>query len=363
MGSIPRRLIAVALGCVGACALDALVFRTHFYLSNLDPSSAAGTFEMILWREQRAQKALGDNVVVTLGDSRFSLIPKLSNALVSETGYIYRTAGVAGSDARAWYYMLRDLDPAANRYRAIVFGVNDYKDEDVPVEPDQDIRALYFAAARLRPTDALDFARSFPGFELQLRALRAAIFKGVAYQNDFHEFLVNPRKRIRDVRFQRSGHEQWTYDFLGVDGSMAGLSIDWPTLIAHYPASMDAAQRATVEAFLLWKPEAQSGRLAAFRRLWFGRILDRYRNSRTKIIFLRLPRGPIPRPEDLAGNPGSVIREFASRPNVLLMDEHFFEPLEKPELFRDALHMNKSADAIFSAMLAREIARMIGPPR
>ena len=60
---------------------------------------------------------------------------------------------------------------------------------------------------------------------------------------------------------------------------------------------------------------------------------------------------------------GSVIREFAARPNVLLVDEHFFESLERPELFADGMHMNKSGVALFSAMLAREIGRMLGPPR
>ena len=52
-----------------------------------------------------------------------------------QTGYVFRHAGVAGSDVRTWYYMLRDLDPTARRYRAIVFGVDDYEDEDGVVQP------------------------------------------------------------------------------------------------------------------------------------------------------------------------------------------------------------------------------------
>jgi hypothetical protein len=363
MPGIPRRIVAFVLGCLGVFGLDALAFRTRYYPSQLKPDSSTGLFELILWREKQAQKALGDNVVVTLGDSRFGIAPKLSNALTPETGYVFRSAGVAGTNARAWYYMLRDLDPGANRYRAIALGVDDYNDEDTTFQPDNDIRALYFCIARLRLADIVNFGLSFHGLDEKWRALRGSSFKGIVYQADLHDFLVNPRQRIREVRFQHSGVEQWTYDYLGDVASMAGLAIDWSTLTAQFPAGADQNQRGTVASFLLRKPEPQNGRMAAFRREWFGKILDRYRNSRTKIVFVRLSRGPIPRPAFLERSTGSVIREFASRPNVMLMDERYFQPLEHPELFRDAMHINKGGVALFSTMLAREIGRMLGPPR
>jgi hypothetical protein len=360
---IPRRILALVLGCCGVFGLDALAFRTRHYASNLKPDSTSGLFELILWREQQAQRTLGDDVVVTLGDSRFGIVPKISNPIASETGYVFRSAGVAGTDARSWFYMLRDLDPSANRYRAIVFGVDDYSDEDVPSEPDDDIRALHYCIARLRVQDILDFAQSFYSFSAKLEALRGGLLKGIVYQADLHEFLVSPKARIRDVKFQRGGFEEWTYNFLGSDASMAGLVIDWSNLRAQFPPNATPNQRGTVESFLLRKPEPQTGRLAAFRREWFGRVLDRYRNSRTKIVFLRLPRGPIPRPAWLARSAGSVIRDFASRPGVLLIDERFFDPLEHPELFADGMHMNKPGVALFSTMLAREIGRMLGQPK
>jgi hypothetical protein len=360
---IARRILAFLLGCGGVFGLDALAFRTRYYASNLKPDSTSGLFELILWREQQAQKALGDNVVITLGDSRFGIVPKISNALAPETGYVFRSAGVAGTDARSWYYMLRDLDPSANRYRALVFGVDDYSDEDIPSEPDDDIRALHYSIARLRVTDVFDFAHSFRSFGAKLEALRGGLLKGIVYQADLHEFLASPKTRIREVKFRRGGFEEWTYNFLGTDASMAGLTIDWASLTAHYPPGAAPNQMETVRDFLLRKPEPQTGRLAAFRREWFGRILDRYRGSRTRIVFLRLPRGPLPRPTWLARPAGSAIREFAARPNVLLMDDRFFEALEHPEFFADGMHMNKPGVALFSSMLAREIGRMLGPLR
>ena len=38
----------------------------------------------------------------------------------------------------------------------------------------------------------------------------------------------------------------------------------------------------------------------------------------------------------------SSIREFAARPGVLLVDEHAFDSLERPELFKDAFHLNNA---------------------
>jgi hypothetical protein len=358
-----RRIVALVLGCVGVFGLDALAFRTRYYAQNLKPDSTTGLFELILWREQLAQKTLGDNVVLTMGDSRFGIVPKISNALEPETGYVFRSAGVAGTDARSWYYMLRDLDPAADRYRAVVFGVDDYSDEDGPSEPDDDIRALHYCIARLRVTDVLDFARSFHSFDAKMEALRGGLLKGIVYQADLHGYLASPKSRTREVKFRRGGFEEWTYNFLGTDASMVGLTIDWSELTAQFPPGAAANQRETVESFLLRRPEPQTGRLAAFRREWFGRILDRYRNSRTKIVFVCLPRGPVPRPAWLARPAGSVIREFAMRPNVLLMDERFFEPIEHPEFFADGMHMNRPGVALFSTMLAREIGVMLGHPR
>src|ERR1700728_1656990 len=76
---VVRRLIAFALACLGVFGLDALAFRTRWYPQVLQPDSTTGLFEMVLWRERQAQKRYGDNLVVTVGDSRFGLAPKLSN--------------------------------------------------------------------------------------------------------------------------------------------------------------------------------------------------------------------------------------------------------------------------------------------
>jgi hypothetical protein len=358
---LPRRLLAVLLAFGGMFGIDALLFRTKLYPSVIEPDSTTGQFELTLWRERRAQNNFGGNAVTGVGDSRFSYSPRVANELMVETGLLFRSAGVAGSNPQAWYYMLRDLDPTAHRYRAIMIGVDDYDDEDGAFEPDTDIRTLHYAIVRLRITDALDFARSFHGLNLQWQAFRGALLKGIALQPDILAFLSHPRKRIADVHLQHGGFEEWTYNYIESDRNLAGLRIDWNTFTATYPPDADWLQRETVKNWALHQPDPPQyrGRLAAFRRTWFGRIIDRYRGSRTRIIFVRLPRGPIPRPAGLDSKPTSSIRELAARPNVLLCGEHAFESLERPEFYKDGLHLNLEGSTQFSYMLAREVRRLL----
>jgi hypothetical protein len=365
MDSTPRhrhgRRIVVALlaACVGVMALDSLLFRTGFYATILQPDSSTGLFEMILRRELAAQQRLGDNLVVTFGNSRFAWSPKAVDQRPGPHKYVLRTAGVAGSDARAWYYMIRDLDPTARRYRALVFGVDDYDDEDRLYNPNDDIRALHYVIARLRLGDILEFARSFDSRDLQIAALRGGFLKGIIFQSDLQEFLADPAKRLAYVRLCDRGWAGWVYNYEETNTNMAGLQIDWSTLKVTFPPGANDDQRSTVNGFLAHPNEPQIGRLAAFQRTWYGRIIDRYRGSPTKIIFVRLARGPVPRPDHLSRKLSSSIRELASRPNVILTDEHAFESLEHPELFRDAMHLNRDGIVRFSAMLEDEITRTL----
>jgi hypothetical protein len=363
MPGIRRVAFTLVLAGLGILGLDSLLFRTGVYAHYLEPESSTGLFEMILRREQQAQKDHGDDLVVTLGNSRFAYSRKIVDELPQKAAYVFRDAGVAGSNARAWYYMLRDLDPTARRYRAVVIGVDDYDDEDRGYNPDDDIRDLHYVIARLRFTDVVEFARSFRDPKLQWAVLRGGLLKGIIYQNDFQALLSHPQKRLDYVHLCDRDWANWVYGYVESDRNMAGLSIDWATLRVTWPPGLNDDQRGTVNSFLAHAPDPQTGRLAAFRREWFGKIVDRYRGSRTKVIFLALSRGPVPRPDNLVAKKSSSIREMASRPEVLLANEHAFDALERPELFRDGMHLNREGIARFSVMLTGEVERLLGSPQ
>jgi hypothetical protein len=356
-----RGALVVVVACCGLFGLDALLFRTKLYPQILDPDSAAGQFELTLRREQQAQRRYGDNLVACLGDSRLGLSPREAASVAPQTGYFLRLAGVAGSDPRTWYYMLRDLDPTHRRYRALVFAVNDYDDEDGLYDPADDIRPLHYVIDRLRLGDVPEFFRAFPPGPLRWNALRGSLLKGFVYQADVRAFLANPLKRIRYVDLCNRGWSEWTWNYQESTRNMVGLEIDWTRWKAVYPPDADEFQRRSVQEFLMYPPAPQIGRYAAFRREWFGRIFNLYEDSPTKIIFVRLARGPIPRP-NVVQKKSSSIREFARRSNVLLVPEHALDSLERPEFYKDAMHLNREGVARFSEMLAREVAALLTPP-
>jgi hypothetical protein len=197
---------------------------------------------------------------------------------------------------------------------------------------------------------------------VQWEAFRGALLKGIALQSDLQAFLSHPLKRLAYIQLCHRSWPDWTYDYVESPRNMVGLQIDWSTMKATYPPEMTDEQKVTVQAWLLHGTWPQDGRLAHYFGAWLGRIADRYRASRTKIIFVRLPRGPLVRPDYLVRKRSHSIRDLASRPNVVLADEHLFDVLEHPEFFKDAMHMNRDGVEKFSTMLADEVARILGPP-
>jgi hypothetical protein len=225
-----------------------------------------------------------------------------------------------------------------------------------------DLRAVHYLAARLRLTDLPEFVLSFPDRSDRWEALRSGLLKGYTYQADIQGFLDHPQKRLAYVKLSEGGYPHWTWDYVDSKRNLVGLDIDWSTLKVTFPPNADQNQHDTIQNFLARPPAPQTGETAAFRRHWMGKIIDRYRNSRTKVIFVRLPRGGVVRPDNLVKKMSSTIRDFASRPNVLLANEHAFDELEHRELFKDGLHLNDDGINRFSVLLSEEIARLLGPP-
>lgn len=351
--------VIIALGAL--LAFDGVLFRSGLYALIVEPESTTGTFEMTYRREVRAQQANGDNLIVTLGNSRFAYLPRQANQFSSRSGYVFRHAGLPGTDARSWYYMLRDLDPTARRYRAVLVGVNDYDDEDYGYVPFEDAAPMHYFIARLRLGDLFSFPATLDGVALQWQGVRGILFPGLVYQQDIQALLTHPVKRFRDVALYREGWAGWTYDYEPETTTMTGLEIDWKSWKATFAPGATAVQRETVHDVLMRPVVAQVGVVAAFRRLWFGRILEHYRGSPTRILFVRLPRGPIARPENLVVTRSASLREFAAQGRAALLDEHACDPLERPELFKDAMHLNREGSTRFAAILVDEVTRVLGP--
>ena len=350
--NVPARL---GLALLLFFALDAAAFRTGYYARLLEPNSTAGYLQTYLWNEEH-RPIEGPNQVLAVGDSRMGLKARVANALTGETGYTFGTIAVPGTTPRCWYYMLREVDPAAGRYAFIIVPFDTYDDRDWEDHRDRELDINYLTPL-LRATDFFTFTFSFPSWTGRAHAAEAVLFKGLAYQHDFQDFLARRRTRLEDARLNHQHAREWFYNSVWERHSLAGMSVDYAARAVRLPDWVTGAKRREIEEVLLRDPPPPSPEYASYRRQWLGAIVERYRGSRTRLLFLRLPRGPVVRPglpEDAAGS----IRDLARSGRIVLAPEHQFDVLERPELFGDAMHLNEQGGTEFSMMLARWVGRM-----
>jgi hypothetical protein len=354
---IPRILAILAF----FAAFEGVVFHTRLYPSMIEPDSTAGAMETQLNNEMKRPKP-DRNQVLAVGHSRMALLPRVANDMKPGTGYQFASVGIGGTTPRCWYYELRELDPNASRYAAIIIPSDDYDEPDSYEnlsDRDLDIRYLI---ARLNLFDLPEFPLSFDDYKLRWLAVGDILFKGYVYKRDFLEFLSHSKTRITKVRQNDLYSAGWFYGYEGPDHNVAGLQIDWQHNVAHYPASFTPEQRKLIEDVLFGPKPPDAGLLTRYLRRWYGRIVDHYRNSGTKLIFLRVPRAPQPPPEH-PPKVNSAIRQIASEHDVVVLDEHLFDQLERTDLFADPMHLNAEGMGRFSRILATEVRRVLGPPK
>ena len=342
-------------------AMEGAVFHTGLYPWIVNPDSSTGYLESML-RNERLRPKNGPQVL-GIGDSRMLLLPRISNEHTAETGYTFGSIATAGSSPRAWYYMLRDTDPDARLYRAILLAVDNYNDADTWGEEADNDADLNYLIARLRLADLWEYSRSYHDPRRQWKAARGILLKGLVYKRDFEDLLRHPVARFLYVKQSRRDSFSWVYDYQGPPETVAGYRVDWEARTLTPPPNADPARVDGLRTRLLLPLAPESGEQGRYLKYWLGKIAQHYRGSPTRLIFFRLPRGGFVRPDQPRHNPHSSIRDLAAQPNVTLMDEHFFDSLETPELFRDELHLNGPGMDRFSLMLTREVSRILGPPR
>lgn len=346
---LPRCTLALAL----FLACEFLLFRTPFYRRWLEPASNAGQVELLLAAPRPTPPA-----VLVMGDSRVAegFSAKVADQTAAAWGLHFVNAAASGSTPRSWYYLLRELDPQASRYRAVVLAVDDYEDEDGPWSWSDYPLDLRIAIACLRLTDIIEFPASFHQPAARLEALRGSVLKGWVYKNDILDFLANPAARLDKVRAFRANAAAWSYDYAGNPDSLAGLSVDWSTRSVHFPALLPPAQRSELSTTLLRRTGPQHGDKYRYRMEWLGRILARQHAE--KIIFVRLPRAPVTFPEREVRLPSAIRDLTRGQSSVTALDEHAFDPLERPEYFFDDLHLNTEGRRIFSRQLAERLGSL-----
>ncbi len=353
-----RALFTLILTISGFWAVEYSLFHTKAYFKILRHDSTTGAVETYLRNEQKRVRT-NPRQVLTIGDSRMGFFPRYANEMQGETGYEYASIALGGTTPRDWYYMLRGADPSANRYSAIVVAVEDY--EDAEIYEDLRIRAadLHYVIAQLKYSDIPEFARSFHDSELEWTAVRAIILKGLIYKRDFQDFLLHPQERLDLANLARKDSYLWYYDYVGPNQSLEGVVVDFKNRTVTVPPGFTDAQKAAYTLRFLAPQPPDKGMHSAYLHHWLGKIYEHYRGSKTRLVFLHLPRGPFIRPDQPTFNPHSSVRELAGQPGVILMPEHLFDSIERPGLFIDQMHMNGPGSAQFSRLLAKEVSHRL----
>jgi hypothetical protein len=352
-----RALFTLILTAFGFWAVEFAIFHAGAYSTILRHDSSTGSVETYI-RNERNRTRTNPRQVLTIGDSRMGFFPRYGNEM--QTGYEFASIALGGATPRDWYYMLRGADPDANRYSAIVIAMDDY--EDTETLEDHSVRAadLYYLIGQLRYSDIPYFARSYRHDpKLEWAAVRGMVLKGLIYKRDFQEFLLHPTARIEMVKLARKDSYLWYYNYVGPNQSLEGVVVDWKNRTVSVPLGFTDAQKAAYEFRFLSPQPPYTGVRSAYLHQWLGKIYEHYRGSKTRLIFLHLPRGPFVRPDQPEVNPLSSVRELTAQPGVILMPEHLFDSIEQPGLFIDQMHMNGPGCAEFSRILAKEVSHTL----
>jgi hypothetical protein len=338
--------------------VEGLIFRLGWYSKHLEPLSSAGTVETYLsWLRRVPHGKLPEVLVV--GDSRIAEGFSAPAAGLADGNRIrYWNFGIGGATPRVWYYELRDGDPTRRRFAAIVLALDQYSDQDSVDSVQDRFIDLNFVIGRLRLSDCVDFAASMKSSEYKARALSGCLLKGITLRRDAQEFLRRFKDRLKRSKDYCVNGLGYIDAYGGRVEDLRGLSADFASRTIHFPPGLDAERHDTVQSMVMRTPAPATGETTQYRKLWLGRILDLYKDSPTRIVFLELPRAPIPIPE--SPQPATFLEWALRRPNVSALPMGTFRDLERPEVFFDGLHLNKIGRGIFTERIAAQIPPLIG---
>lgn len=338
------------LGIAAFVCLDGIIFHSGLYVSILAPDSYAGRLAVITRAEkQRAPSGLKE--VLVLGDSRMAegFSTTVADELGSAAGFKFVNLTEPASTVNSWYYMLREVDPAARRYSAIVvpYGIG--------YEPSTaDPLRISMAAPLLRYGDCFNFASAFQRWSGRFRAFTACILRGSAYQSDVTDFLERPIARIKSVQQEAERlHSRAVYK--GRDYDLVGTSYDPATGQVTFAPKLTEAQRAAVRKSLIQPSQSDMEYSSKLQRDWIPRILNRYSKSSTAIVLTPVPRGPFVDLPAFFMPYHSVLPSVITQRTNFSVPEQTFEFLEKPEYYFDAFHLNAKGRQRFTETLVSEL--------
>jgi hypothetical protein len=341
------------IGLLALVIFDGVVFHSGLYNRVLAAGSQAGQINIRAEQELK-NAASGFNVVAVLGDSRIvqGFSAKIADELGSKEGYKFVNLAVRGTYPRPWFYLLREVDPLATRYRAIVMPL---KFDDVDPsgnfgEPEEE--DILTTAPLLRYTDTLDFAASFRKWDRRCHACIVCLLRGTAFRADLCDLLEHPFNRVAELRARPQSLNR-DYNYAGRITDVTGISYDAVTKQIRFSPSITPHQKSQIEKSVQFLQRQESNGEGSTE--WTERIIARYAATRTPVILCRLPRGPLasevrPMPE------APLPREkHLTAKGALILNSDIATSLETPEYFFDGYHLNAKGRRKLTERVAKEV--------
>jgi hypothetical protein len=349
----PKVLRNVGLSLGIFVLLDGIIFHSGLYGSLFEPKSNAGRVMALVHLEKQRPPTNGKEILV-LGDSRMGIgfSEELANAIAADRDIGFFNRSMPESLPRLWYYMLREIDPFASRYRAIV----------MPLKLDVDPAPLHTALVHisqtgplLRYTDAFAFAASFDSWSDQSRAFVACLLRGSAYQADLLDFLQHPLRRMSHLKqpwreLPRHAFRKWS------ERDVVGIDYDALTHELKVPERLSKRQRNSIQSSIQNTGElARSANCSSHCYDWTKRIVQRYDSSATSVVLVHLPKGPLA--AKLANTSGAQnsAREALRGHKLIMFDPAEFAFLEQPAYYMDGSHLNEKGQEQFTRRLTEDL--------
>ncbi len=308
-------LLKLALAITSALVLlDAVIFRSGAYTSLIEFDSTAGSVVMATKVVDHYYDTARKNVLV-LGNSQVG--EGFSAALADEASarpdVHFLNGSIAGTTPRLWNYLLRRIDPEANRFAAIVMMI-DYGERYQGIDLTNYPLDTSYALPLLQVSDLLDYPSTFTAANEQARARRAILFPLQALHEDVLGLLAHPLRRAHQIAKVRPDWIGAIGIYPGRDGNLPDLPIDAETgLPTDWGADPAKNQATFADYFRDARAEAPADLQAsnlAYAEDWVGRIARRYREKDVPVIVFCMPRGPWK--TDLQGHPSSTSQSATS---------------------------------------------------
>jgi hypothetical protein len=359
-----KPLLQLVLAIAAAVVVfDAVVFRSGLYARMIAFDSTAGSVVTAVQAIDRNYDPARRNVLV-LGDSRIGqgFSARVADAATARTDLHFIDGSVAGTTPRVWSYLLREVDPQATRFAAIVLMV-DYDERHQPADLTNYAADTSYLEPLLRLSDFVAYPATFTATDQRERARRAIAFPLLALQDDVRALLAHPLRRLHEIRKLRPRWIADTLAYRGREGRLPDLALDPASGMPSDWGSDPAANRARFADYFrrttaLAAQELQAAN-ARYASTWIGAIARRYRGNVAPVIVFSMPRGPWAAALNGVPSPGTALRTLIEAQLVTALPGDAFTDLEQPRYFFDLQHLNRDGRERFTPLLAGRVAALV----